>query len=974
MKFLDLIREKFVSKFPYSLLSDVILYRNDKDVADLFANEIDYLFHYINNDRHHLIIIEVKSRNDMYGKTPNDPPSEGSPWKLSYNSKEKDIKKQVQDQAEALRQFCENISEFEFIVEGWIIDKAFNRPPIIVDTQYPMSHLKLLTFKGFEKLLDQIRDVVRVEHSDFLREIRRGIISPDICHPEIPNAIKFIDTCRKSLDDRIYEFFKPSINYHAINGCAGMGKSVLLAYIIYVFASDYRIIHKNGRKELINFEEKAEKVGLPVYGERKIFAYAVKKKQIEILEFYWDKIKNSIALVDPNFQPHLRPPVFKQWEGEIPDDCNVLVIDESHDLPYEHQKLVANWINNHNESTPRYLLVACDRNQALKRDESDKNIISGVNFSLHSTRLNRIYRCPFPVYVASIGLMFRWFAPKGAKVILSNEKLREHFGFKPKIDEENDGMVLKMRSDCHPGNNWNQTVSYFKNCSMALKHLSQFSFQKKDVLWVSFQKLDSDFDYNDIGFTWVDLRNDPENEIDKYIKGQEYYVVVIEGLPINMNPEDLSTKEDWGGEPSKTEIEMWKCRRNIYVVCSRASAFLYFIEDTDSTSSKSNVQELMNLLDQVSCPLREKHEPGQTWKFKIISPKTKRKPLVFKDIDDAEDAEDAKGTEDVNLEALIEHEFPIVEYTGEFLTVVELSSALEISPEKFQEMLPKDAKAKKDISKTVKLSHAEEVAMQLGKRLKRVFKKSYTNNEDVDKNQKQNSFVFNPPKISKDKFIDTKPEEKKTNAKESNSLDIKNKFIDIENIHHLSEALAAFGINKGKLLELLSPSAKAYFDKIGKLKKKHLLEVADKLGFNYGKVDEHHEKKIGVKQIDKSHSSSIIPTKNNVKYNGKTSSLAHKKITQDDLIKYVIKVLYEHGGKAEKSDVEEAIYRMLKEIFSQKWYQDTVSHNVPRWKHNIAWAKDRARQHHGFIKSAKESGRGIWELTEAGKRHYQLNY
>ncbi len=34
MKFIDEVREKFESKFPFSLLSDVILYRNDKEVTD----------------------------------------------------------------------------------------------------------------------------------------------------------------------------------------------------------------------------------------------------------------------------------------------------------------------------------------------------------------------------------------------------------------------------------------------------------------------------------------------------------------------------------------------------------------------------------------------------------------------------------------------------------------------------------------------------------------------------------------------------------------------------------------------------------------------------------------------------------------------------------------------------------------------------------------------------------------------------
>lgn len=92
------------------------------------------------------------------------------------------------------------------------------------------------------------------------------------------------------------------------------------------------------------------------------------------------------------------------------------------------------------------------------------------------------------------------------------------------------------------------------------------------------------------------------------------------------------------------------------------------------------------------------------------------------------------------------------------------------------------------------------------------------------------------------------------------------------------------------------------------------------------------------------------------------------KISQDDLIPHVVKVLQKHGGRARKDQVEEEIYNMFKDTFKEPWYQEKVSHRVPRWKHNIAWAKERAKQLHGYTKSAKESGRGWWELTESGRK------
>lgn len=96
----------------------------------------------------------------------------------------------------------------------------------------------------------------------------------------------------------------------------------------------------------------------------------------------------------------------------------------------------------------------------------------------------------------------------------------------------------------------------------------------------------------------------------------------------------------------------------------------------------------------------------------------------------------------------------------------------------------------------------------------------------------------------------------------------------------------------------------------------------------------------------------------------------HEKITQDDLIPYIILVLYKLGGKATKAQVENEIYNIFQKQFKNDWYHEKVSHGVERWRHNIAWAKERAIQRHGLIKPATESGRGIWELTNKGKEYY----
>lgn len=92
-----------------------------------------------------------------------------------------------------------------------------------------------------------------------------------------------------------------------------------------------------------------------------------------------------------------------------------------------------------------------------------------------------------------------------------------------------------------------------------------------------------------------------------------------------------------------------------------------------------------------------------------------------------------------------------------------------------------------------------------------------------------------------------------------------------------------------------------------------------------------------------------------------------KKITQDELIPYIIEVLRKHGGRARKDEVEQEIYQLFHETFQQPWYQKLVSTGIPRWKHNLAWAKERAKKK-GLIKSPEESGRGYWELTQKASK------
>jgi hypothetical protein len=99
--------------------------------------------------------------------------------------------------------------------------------------------------------------------------------------------------------------------------------------------------------------------------------------------------------------------------------------------------------------------------------------------------------------------------------------------------------------------------------------------------------------------------------------------------------------------------------------------------------------------------------------------------------------------------------------------------------------------------------------------------------------------------------------------------------------------------------------------------------------------------------------------------------LNDKQYSQDDLIPIIILLIGGKGGRALKRDVEENVYELLRDEFGKDVYQERVANNIPRWQHDIAWARARAKKNHDYIKPPTTWSRGIWELTEKGNAFYQ---
>ena len=74
------------------------------------------------------------------------------------------------------------------------------------------------------------------------------------------------------------------------------------------------------------------------------------------------------------------------------------------------------------------------------------------------------------------------------------------------------------------------------------------------------------------------------------------------------------------------------------------------------------------------------------------------------------------------------------------------------------------------------------------------------------------------------------------------------------------------------------------------------------------------------------------------------------------------------GGRASKKYVEEQVYDMQRAEFKKDIYHDKVANSsVERSKHDIAWAREKANQNHGYIKSGAGAVRGTWELSGKGE-------
>jgi hypothetical protein len=647
------VRELLDAALPASTLSGVCLFQPDQFTENKeLGVEIDHVVHFVAGSTDHLLLIECKAPSVKFrGSNTNMAAQE---W-IVEQPRTKYLKSQLFTQAQALLQ---NLYPRENVTTLHIHGLALSSDPATPALSQKSPTQDRLTYhlRSASALANLLKTpvsiaallgvepesfrVLRVQQSDILRKVRHGLVVPELGHPEVPNGMRYVARCRETLDCELTKLFQPTKEARwAINGAAGMGKTVLLAYAATVFASgrvikETRADRQVSRRELVEWDNLSVESSLPPLGRRKVVLIGLNPKQCSVLQRECERFLSEYKKLadrsdDPAMANFSRPPVVERWNDSQALDADVLLIDEAHDLSPAAQAKIRTWWEK--GAGKRYLILACDRHQKLRLVGSDATILEGISFSGCSTRLTRNYRSPSPVYGAALALMFRWFGKGGTKVIPAQRDLIDSFGFvfdtsSPFPNQVGGQVHLNLRNDCHPANYWSFTVARYTEWQVAYRWIEEWGLQDEQALWVRFAHTDHDIEQKQLPRVHLlDLLvHDPDRVIDTHIKGREYPVVIIEGLP-----------DDGTDETNLNAMLLW--RRRLYLCASRATCFLFFVYPRPDGSPVMAAwdAELNALIASCSVPINPMEGSSKFWRLSFDFPERLLRPDVFAEMDPA---------------------------------------------------------------------------------------------------------------------------------------------------------------------------------------------------------------------------------------------------------------------------------------------------------------------------------------------------
>lgn len=604
--------------FPHSVLADVRLFNPASSTSDVNGCQLDNLIHIRHEGIDYLVEIEVK--HQPLRLVP------GGDWELDYTDHASSGKQQIEFHADTLQEYLRPFRTADALrmVTLVVSSDTRTRPGCYPGARNRQTYLcaiqalpELLAHR-FE--IGRSGSVQRIAQSRLLELLRLSLPVPELGHPELGGAIRFVERCRRTLDEMLFINFKPQSGRWAISGTAGMGKSVLLAYTAAVLCSGRQLVRQHKATSLARTDQLFRQIGFnsdPKNGGIVIVAQSA--KQLDNLEFWFHFFRDRFYQAERGSWVRFKSPAFvlgreAEQLAEHLEHASALLVDEAHDLPEACSHLIAQW----HSAPQRYLVVACDRHQRLELAAPQARIISGLDFSGKITRLSRIYRNPAAIYIASLALMFRWFGRSGPKVVPTPGQLAQQFHFK--VLTRPGACTLQMMNDAHPANSWSHTVATFPDTATAFAVLTRERLRNREVLWVRFGAEDPHFDYENLTahFTYHDCEHDAGQITDKYIKGQEFPIVVIEGWPAGMDQFETPAQEE----------RAWAARRRVYLSASRATAFLYFVGPVAEPGLRS---EIADLLAELAMPENLGCGGIKRWEIRAPQTDTPRNLSVFTD-------------------------------------------------------------------------------------------------------------------------------------------------------------------------------------------------------------------------------------------------------------------------------------------------------------------------------------------------------
>jgi len=92
---------------------------------------------------------------------------------------------------------------------------------------------------------------------------------------------------------------------------------------------------------------------------------------------------------------------------------------------------------------------------------------------------------------------------------------------------------------------------------------------------------------------------------------------------------------------------------------------------------------------------------------------------------------------------------------------------------------------------------------------------------------------------------------------------------------------------------------------------------------------------------------------------------------EESYVMPILESIIELGGKAEMKDVLNLVHEKMKNILNSYDYEPLPSNpKQKRWENTAQWARN-TMVNEGLL--AKDSPRGIWEITDKGRKFYEEN-